>query len=101
MFFGQVHMGALPLCLDSNRCQQARAEKVWIHQEFDAKKKLFNVALIKTELPVIETDVIQPICLPLNVTVEDTSEDNYEDFRPRIQIGRKLQSFAGAVRALQ
>ncbi|XP_049538664.1 uncharacterized protein LOC125953254 [Anopheles darlingi] len=87
LFFGAITVHELPQCLEENNgCQQAVAEKLWIHEAFDPIENTFNVALIQTTLAITNAakPYIYPICLPLNTTDEDTDQAKRHILRPRI-----------------
>uniref|UniRef100_A0A182FUH7 Uncharacterized protein n=1 Tax=Anopheles albimanus TaxID=7167 RepID=A0A182FUH7_ANOAL len=87
LFFGTINVAELPKCVNENYgCQQARAEQLWIHEDFVPGRNAFNVALIKAAL-VVKHDskpFIYPICLPLNTTEDDTDPAKRHILRPRI-----------------
>ncbi|XP_050092916.1 serine protease 7-like [Anopheles aquasalis] len=99
LFFGSIKVEELPQCASENyRCQETRAEKFWIHDDYNDTTNTFNVALIKTTLDMrhYSMQFINPICLPLNTTDDDTDPAKRHILRPLIYgTSNELQEACG------
>lgn len=72
MYFGLYDRRELTDCLDDGSCQERKATKIIIHEDYDAHLKQYDIALIGVNSALTFTDYVRPICLPVNQTYDES-----------------------------
>ncbi|KFB37489.1 AGAP012034-PA-like protein [Anopheles sinensis] len=72
MYFGLYDRRELADCLDDTSCQERKATKIIMHGEYNAHLKQNDIALIRVDRPLVFTDYVGPICLPVNQTYDES-----------------------------
>ncbi|ETN62002.1 hypothetical protein AND_006330 [Anopheles darlingi] len=71
MYLGLYDLEQLKTCLEDGPCVERSAVKIITHPQYNPHTVLNDIALIRMNQAVEETDFIQPICLPLNHTYDE------------------------------
>ncbi|XP_058126710.1 CLIP domain-containing serine protease B15-like [Anopheles ziemanni] len=72
MYFGLDDTTKWPECLDDTSCQERKADKIIIHEEYDVHLKQNDIALIRVDHALTFSDYVGPICLPVNQTYNES-----------------------------